>query len=52
MSLHVPAVEVARLSQAHVAGMLVEEEQGSGVRKVHAFVQESTALVWDANGTE
>lgn len=31
-------------------GMSVEEEQGSGVRKVHAFMQESTVLVWDAHG--
>ena len=27
-----------------------EEEHGSGRRKVHAFMQDSTALVWDTQG--
>ena len=33
--------------------MSLEEEQGtSGIRKVHAFVLDSNAVIWDAHGRQ
>ena len=37
---------------AHVARMSSEVEHGSRIRKVHAFMLDSAALVWDAQGRE